>query len=229
MVVGRSDCLALVGGEPPWYDTRGSAMAGRGSFIPVAKGGLLRKNRTRLFSIEAEKMLNTLQLLWNCCQPMNKTGYLAILLTIFLTNGTLFTAQTTRYFKAEHGVGATYLQLGGDGQYRVIDCEHMGIFLTDEGRWQQTEAVIKFVPKDGKQPSYQAIENRHNEKTYLAITDRHAAAGIVIPAEEINKELDADPRHLPNHVLFEITEKVYNKETKQTYPFQYIGKEHSQK
>jgi hypothetical protein len=133
-------------------------------------------------------------------------------------------AQNARYFKAEHGVGATYLKFAADGRYKVIDREHMGIFSTDEGRWQQTGAVIAFSPTDTKKTSYYATENKYRGKVFLTITSA-AAAGIVIPAEDTKKDLDADPNHLPDHVLFKITAKTYSTETKQNYPFRYIGKE----
>jgi hypothetical protein len=58
---------------------------------------------------------------------------IAFLLTILLACSALSATQTVRYFKAEHGVGATYVKLTRDGSYKVIDREHMGIFLTDEG------------------------------------------------------------------------------------------------
>jgi len=146
----------------------------------------------------------------------------AFLLTILLTCSALSAAQTVRYFKAEHGVGATYVKLTTDGTYQVIDREHMGIFLTDEGRWKQAGAVITFNPKDSKNSSYQATENEHNGKTFLAITSPDAAAGIVIAADDIEKDLDADTTHLPDHVLFKVSAKTYQTETKQTYPFRYI-------
>jgi hypothetical protein len=146
----------------------------------------------------------------------------AFLLTILLTCSAVSVAQTVRYFKAEHGVGATYVKLTTDGTYKVIDREHMGIFLTDEGRWTQAGAVITFNPKNPKNPSYQATENEHNGKTFLAITSPDAAAGIVIAAYDIEKGLDADATHLPDHVLFKVSAKTYQTETKQTYPFRYI-------
>src|SRR5262249_7836025 len=131
---------------------------------------------------------------------MNRSG--AIVLTSILTFTTLSLAQNVRYFKAEHGVGATYIRLGADGPYKVINREHMGIFITDEGHWQQTGSVIMFSPKDPKRSSYQATENEHKGKTFLAITSSDADAGIAIPVEDTNKNLDADPNHLPDHVLF---------------------------
>jgi hypothetical protein len=51
------------------------------------------------------------------------------------------------------------------------------------------------------------------------------AAGIAIPADDTKRDLDADPSHVPDHVLFKITAKTYGTETKRTYPFHYIGKE----
>lgn len=143
-------------------------------------------------------------------------------LTILFTCNVLSVAQTVRYFKAEHGVGATYVKLATDGSYKVIDREHMGIFLTDEGHWKQAGAVITFSPKDQKNSSYQATQNEHNGKTFLAITSPDAAAGIVIATDEIEKELDADANYIPDHVLFKISAKTYQIETKQTYPFRYI-------
>src|SRR5436305_14271049 len=106
----------------------------------------------------------------------------AFLLTILLTCSALSATQTDRYFKAEHGVGATYVQLTWDGLYKVIDREHMGIFLTDEGHWKQEGPVTTFSPKDPKKSSYQATENEHNGKTFLVITSPDAAAGNAIAA-----------------------------------------------
>ncbi len=151
------------------------------------------------------------------------------ILTAFALFATLFCsafcfAQNARYFKAEHGVAVTYLKLATDGQYKVIDREHMGIFQTEEGRWQQTGAVITFSPTGTKKTSYQATENKYHGKVFLTITSADAAAGIVISTEDTKKNLDADPSQLPDHVLFKITASTYDTETKQNYPFRYIGK-----
>src|SRR5438445_11383238 len=74
------------------------------------------------------------------------------LVTILFTCGALAATQTARYFKAEHGVGATYVKLSPDGSYKVIDREHMGIFLTDDGHWKETGAVVTFNPKVQRNP-----------------------------------------------------------------------------
>ncbi len=141
-----------------------------------------------------------------------------------LLHCTLCAAQNTRYFKAEHGVAATYLKLAANGRYKVIDRGHMGVLLTDEGRWRQEGALLTLTPTNPKKTSYQATENKYQGKVFLAITSVDAAAGIVITAEDTKKDLDADPQYLPDHVLFKISAKTYNVETKQNYPFHYIGK-----
>lgn len=78
------------------------------------------------------------------------------------------------------------------------------------------------MPKDSKIPQYQVTENKHKRKTYLAIITADAAAGIVIPVEQINKSLDTDPRNLPDHVFFSTTAKTYDTETRQAYSFRYL-------
>src|SRR5215470_13653271 len=123
---------------------------------------------------------------------MGKNRTVATVLTTVLISTTLSVAQSVRYFKAEHGVGATYVRIGDDGQFKVIDREHMGIFLTDEGHWQQTGAVITFSPKDPKRSSYQVTENTYRQRVFLAITSADAAAGIVISADDTKRALDAD-------------------------------------
>jgi hypothetical protein len=135
---------------------------------------------------------------------MRKCATLAasVLFTILSSYATC-AAQKARYFKAEHGVGATYVKLAADGRYKVIDREHMGIFLTDEGRWQQTGSVITFSPKDPRKTSYQATENTYRRRVFLAITSVNAAAGIVITADDYEEgprcRLRARPRALQNH------------------------------
>lgn len=155
---------------------------------------------------------------------MCKVGKFSIILIIALATRPLCATQKARYFKAEHGVAATYVMLASDGRYEVVDREHMGVSIADEGHWQQVGQIISFSPKNPKNHSYEATEVRHKGYVFLAITSDAAAAGIVIAADDIKNDLDADPRHLPDHVLFRITARTYRFETKQTYPFRYIGK-----
>ena len=156
---------------------------------------------------------------------MGKNRRTAILLAVVMACSSFCIAQKVRYFKAEHRVAATYVRLGSDGRYTVIDREHVGAFLSDEGRWQQNGGTVVFSPKNTKSAPYQATVNTHKGKVFLAITSADAAAGIVIPAEETKEKLDTDPNHLPDHVLFKITAKTYSAETKRSYPFRYIGKQ----
>ena len=141
-----------------------------------------------------------------------------------LLHCTLCAAQNARYFKAEHGVAATYVKLAANGRYQVIDREHMGVVLTDEGHWRQNGALLTFSPTNPKKTSYQATENKYRDKVFLAITSVDAAAGIVITAEDTKKNLDADPNYLPDHVLFKISAKTYNTETKEITHFATSGK-----
>jgi hypothetical protein len=143
-----------------------------------------------------------------------------------LLNYSFCAAQSARYFKAEHGVAATYVKLAANGEYEVFDREHMGVVLTDEGHWRQSGALLTFSPTNPKKISYQATENKYQGKVFLAITSVDAAVGIVISAEDTKKNLDADPNHLPDHVLFKISPKTYNTEIKENYPFHHIGKKH---
>jgi len=154
---------------------------------------------------------------------MRKAERSSIIPIIILATCTLCAAKQVRYFKAEHGVGATYLMLAPDGHYKVIDREHMGIFLTDEGHWQQSGDVVSFGPTNPRNPPYQAREVRYKGHAFLAITSSDAAAGIVIDAEDTKRDLDTEPKNLPDHVLFKITARTYSTETKQTYPFRYLG------
>jgi len=154
---------------------------------------------------------------------LSMRGHLAVpILLMGAFESVTFAAQTVRYFKAEHGVAATYVKLGSDGSYKVVDREHTGIFLADEGKWKQAGTVITFSPKDPKKSAYAAEERKHNGKTFLAIMSVDAVAGIAIPAEDVNKDLDADSEHLPDHVLFKISEQTFKTETKETYPSPFV-------
>src|SRR5258708_12461182 len=95
-----------------------------------------------------------------------------------LLHCTLCAAQNTRYFKAEHGVAATYVKLAANGRYKVIDREH--IVLTDEGHWRQNGALLMFSPTNPKKTSYQATENKYQGKPSLPITPSDAVPEIVI-------------------------------------------------
>ncbi len=139
-------------------------------------------------------------------------------------------AEETRYYKAEHGVAASYLELSTDGTYRVMTREHFGVDELERGKWRQEASVITFSPSswlrggqtvsvEGK--SYKGTEEEYKGKTFL-VFNTEDSAGIAIPVEETKRQLDAESRALPNHVFFKTTADVFAKETGQTYPFRYV-------
>jgi hypothetical protein len=123
-----------------------------------------------------------------------------------------------QYFKEDHVTGADYLWLAADHTYRRTGREHMGIWVLESGRWEPSDSGIRFVPKGGKHGPYTATEGSHRGHTFLALSG-DAAPGLVIPIEEIKRRIDEDPKTLPWYVFFKIDRTVYERETKETYPF----------
>jgi hypothetical protein len=139
-------------------------------------------------------------------------------------------AHKTRFYKAEHGVAADYLELAADGTYRVIDREHMFVAVTEQGHWHQGGSVITFRPstvmRGGEMVSaegklYQGTEVRYRGRTFISFSTEDSA-GIVIPVEDTEKELDSYPQGTPDDTFFRIAAKIYARETKQAYPFRYV-------
>ena len=134
-----------------------------------------------------------------------------------------------RFYKAECGTAAEYLELAGDGSYRVIEREHMGVEVTERGRWNQSGSVITFTPSSRLRggettsvsgTSYEGDELEYKSRTFL-VFKVEGAAGIVIPANATKQQLDSDPQSLPLYVFFKTSAKAFAQETKQTYPFHY--------
>jgi hypothetical protein len=135
-----------------------------------------------------------------------------------------------RFYKSEHGTGADYMKLSGNGSYKITAREHVGAIVTEVGRWQQVGSVITFRPSSAmrggrmsetESRSYEASEVEYRGKTFIAFNTEDAA-GIAIPIEETKKELDSNPRELPEHVFFKTTARIYSRERKLPYPFRYI-------
>ena len=101
---------------------------------------------------------------------------------------TLCAGESHRYFKAECLTSAGYLKLGGDGTYTVTWREHMGVFVQEQGHWDQKGAVITFRPTRPAKSPYEGTEVTHEGRTFLAWASE-GAAGIVIPIEETKKKL----------------------------------------
>lgn len=140
----------------------------------------------------------------------------ASVLFAILFRCTICAAQKARYFKAEHGVVATYVEFAADGRYKVIDREHVGVFLTDEGRWQQTGAVITSFSdaSEGITFSYPAtyvvdnaaaarlrkqwdlarasVSEKHPTAHLVAyLTDKHNDAHIIIVVHDVPFDLES--------------------------------------
>jgi len=143
------------------------------------------------------------------------------MVVVLLVCSGLCAAQVNGYFKAECSTSAGYLLLGSDGTYTVTWREHMGIFVEEQGRWEQKDAVITFAPAKPAKAPYQGTQVRYKGKTFLSWASE-GAPGIVIPIEETKQELDHNSGGLPLYVFFKTTAKVYQRETKQTYPFHFI-------
>jgi len=123
-----------------------------------------------------------------------------------------------RYFKEDHLTGAAYIRLAADGTYTITGREHMGLWVYESGRWEVLPDSIRFLPTERGKEAYSGTETKHRQRTFLAFaTD--AAPSIVIPVDEIKRELDSDPNVLPPYVFFEIEKAVYERETKEPYPF----------
>jgi hypothetical protein len=139
-------------------------------------------------------------------------------------------AQETRFFKAECGTAADYLELGKDGTYRVTAREHVGAIPTERGKWWQNGSVITFTPSSllrrGKtvnvqQQSYEGTEEHYKGRTFITFKTEDSA-GIVVPSEDTKRQLDGDNNSLPLYIFFKTTREVFTSETKKPYPFRYI-------
>jgi hypothetical protein len=146
------------------------------------------------------------------------------LLAILVVCRAFCAGQTARYFKAECGTSAGYIKLGSDGEYFVIWREHMGVFLQEKGQWNQNGPVIAFSPTEPKKAPYEGTENTYQGKTFISWTS-DVAAGIVVPVESTKHELGENPKGLPPYVFFKTTARMYQTETKMTYPFRYLSKQ----
>jgi hypothetical protein len=135
-----------------------------------------------------------------------------------------------RFYKAECGTAADYLELASDGTYRIIDREHMGVEVTERGHWHQSGSMITFTPSSRLRggettsvsgTSYEGDELEYKGRTFL-VFKVEGAAGIVIPANETKQQLDSDPQSLPLYVFFKTSAKAVAQETKQAYQVRYL-------
>jgi hypothetical protein len=144
------------------------------------------------------------------------------LLAILVGFGTSCTGQTARYFKAECMTAAGYIKLGSDGKYVLIWREHMGVFLREQGQWNQNGSAIEFSPTGEEGAPYQAAVNTYGRWTFLSWASDHASE-IAIPVKSTEQELKKNPKELPFYVFFKTTAQTYQRETKRTYPFRFLS------
>jgi hypothetical protein len=62
---------------------------------------------------------------------------------------------------------------------------------------------------------------RYKGKTFLAWKSENAAE-IVVPVEEIQRELDKDPKRPPMYVFLETDGMVYQREMKEADPLRHV-------
>jgi hypothetical protein len=79
-------------------------------------------------------------------------------------------------------------------------------------RWRNGEA---------RGQSYEGTEVEYKGRKFIAF-NAEDALGMVIPVGETKKELDGDAQSAPMYVFFKTSARVYDLETKQTYPFRYV-------
>lgn len=133
-------------------------------------------------------------------------------------------ATTTRYFKADHLTGATYIALAKDGTYAVTAREHMFVRVEESGRWKMSGSRISFMPKWGvARKSYSAELVSYKGQNFLSL-EGDEGPSIPVPMAEVKRQLDEAPKVLPLYVFFEVSSTLYQRETKQTYPFRALGK-----
>jgi hypothetical protein len=136
------------------------------------------------------------------------------------TCASLSSPNTARYFKMDGGTDASYIALAPDGSYSVATREHMSVGVEESGRWNKNGSRIAFIPKKPCASPYSAEEVSYKGHTFLALGG-DAGPSIAVPIAEIKKSLDQNPNELPLYVFFEISGSVYERETKQTYPFHF--------
>lgn len=142
-----------------------------------------------------------------------------ILLMVWIAGAALAGADAgNRYFKEDHLTGADYFRLSSDGTYEITSREHLGVWMSESGRWEKNENALTFTSRKAGRRSYTAHEVSYKGHRFL-IFGTEDAPGIVIPEDEVRRRLDAEPKRLPEYVFFEIDKATYQQETSTTYPF----------
>ena len=123
------------------------------------------------------------------------------------------------FFKEDHYTGADYLALDSSGAYELVGREHMGVWILEKGRWTRDGETLTFTRDDKNKAPYRGVWLTHKNYVFL-VWDTDEAAGIVVPPEQVRRDLDKGDG-LPPYVFFRTTEAVFQRETGSTYPFRY--------
>jgi hypothetical protein len=114
-----------------------------------------------------------------------------------------------------------YIALAPEGSYTVTTCEHMGIWV-ESGRWSKSGARFTFTPDKSGKARFNATEVTYRKHTFLAL-EGDSGPSIAVPIEETKRNLDQNHKTVPPYVFFEVSPSVYQRETKQTYPFRFLS------
>lgn len=145
-------------------------------------------------------------------------GLARLLVALGFICGSLSAANTSRYFKEDHGTGAMYISLASEGSYTVTTREHMFVRVEESGRWNKEGSRLVFVPNKSGASPYKAQEVSYKRRIFLAL-EGDGGPSIAVPITDTKQSLDQNPKDLPLYVFFEISGVVFERETKQTYPF----------
>lgn len=130
-------------------------------------------------------------------------------------------APVLRHFKEDHLTGAEYLRLSSSGSYELIGREHMGIWVLDRGTWTEQDGLWIFTSTEKKGSTFSCkVVQVANRRTFL-VWSGEDAPGIEIPEDRTRAELAADPHATPPYVFFEVSKRVFDRETEKRYPFKY--------
>jgi hypothetical protein len=126
-----------------------------------------------------------------------------------------------RHFKEDHLTGAGYLRVSSIGTYEVIFREHMGIFMMDHGTWSDKEGIWHFASAKKGRGAFTGRVIKMAAHTFIVWTGKDAPISG-IPENEIREDLAKDGTQLPSYVFFEISQEIFERETKKRYPFKYF-------
>lgn len=127
-------------------------------------------------------------------------------------------------YASDHLTGASFLVLDPSGSYQVVSQEHMGVWVTEKGKWAQAEAHITFHTSGSDKKSYRTAVSQYKGKEFLVQLDEDGPT-IRMPLEAIRKEIDDAEKEPgtgpPQFVFVRMNSKVTAGDLSKTYPFKF--------